>query len=353
MRTMTDAEGRVIAVLLGSTPSSERDRLQRMQVPRSTYHAARKRAYEENWLRDRYVPDPARFGAPLATVAIVRPFADRVGDLAKRLEADRSNVLGWVGSQSALCVFFHADHKLAEKGLASLASSGVASSVISVISQVDRSEVPVYFDYEGLWSHLSGLSGAATYPNGLGGRSLGPTGEPPGATPHQLWAARELVNRPFDAQSRGRGGHLIGPFGLPFSQQKLLRAGWVSYRVFLEPSLLPPFRGRSADHVAFISGRLRSSARPEALFSALTRECRVFPFLYATDGSRVVLAALGKAPGPGPTGSAPGSEPERQPVMPTLQASLEGIEVQQEAAAQLRAVVDHRYERLFPPTGPR
>jgi hypothetical protein len=352
MRTLTDAEGRVIAVLLGSTPSSERDRLQRMQVPRSTYHAARKRAYEENWLRDRYVPDPARFGAPLATVAVIRPFADRISDLSKRLDADPRNVVAWVGAQSALAVFFHPNRKVAEKAVAALTSSGVASAVTSVVSDVDRSELPVYFDYEGLWSHLSGLSGAATYPNGLGGRVVPVAEEPPVTTAHQLWAARELVNRPFDAQARGRGGHLIGPFGLPFSQQKLLRSGWVTYRVFLEPSLLPPFRGRSADVVALVSGRLRSGARPEGLFAALTRDCRVFPFLYATDGTRVILAALGRAPGTPGAVPPPEEEPGRQPVMVTLQQALEGIEVQQEPAAQLRAVVDHRYERLFPETRP-
>ncbi len=350
MRTLTEAEGRVIAVLLGSTPASERERLTRMQVPRSTYHAARKRAYEEGWLRDRYIPDPARFGSPLATIAIVRPFADRVGDLANRLAADRANVVAWVGAQSALCVYFHSDRKVAEKTLGALTSGGIASSVTSVIAQVDRSDVPVFFDYEGLWSHLSGLSGAATYPNGLGGRVPAPEGDPPAATPHQVWAAKELVNRPFDAEARGRGGHLIGPFGLPFSQQKLLRAGWVTYRVVLEPSLLPPYQGRSADQVVLISGRLRTGARPEGLFAALTRDCRVFPFLYATDGERVLMAALGRAPGAPTGGPLPAIDADRQPVMATLQGALEGIEVQQEAVTQLRAVVDHRYERLFSPT---
>lgn len=323
-----------------------------MQVPRSTYHAARKRAYEEGWLRDRYIPDPARFGAPFATLAVVRPFADRIADLSSRLTSDRTNVVAWVGAQSALCVYFHRDRRTAERTLAGLTSSGVASSVTAVVAEVDRSEVPVYFDYEGLWSHLSGLSGAATYPNGLGGRSGGPGSDPPAATPHQLWAAKELVDRPFQAEVQGRGGHLIGPFGLPFSQQKLLRTGWVTYRVVLEPSLLPPYQGRSADQVALISGRLRPGVRPEALFVALTRDCRVFPFLYATNGGRVIMAALGRAPGTVPSAPASATEADRQPVMPTLQTALEGIEVHQEAVSQLRAVVDHRYERLFPERRP-
>ncbi len=189
-----------------------------------------------------------------------RPFADRVEDLSTRLTADRASVVAWVGAQSALCVYFHANRPTAEKALATLTQSGVASSVTAVTAQVDRSEVPVYFDYEGLWSHLSGLNGPATYPNGLGGRAMPTEGDPPTASPHQVWAAKELVGRPFDAQARGRGGHLIGPFGLPFSQQKLLRSGWVTYRVVLEPSVLPPYQGRSADQVALISGRLRSGA---------------------------------------------------------------------------------------------
>lgn len=352
MRTLTDAEGRVIAVLLGSEATSERDRLRRIQVPRSTYHAARRRAYEEGWIRDRYVPDPARFGAPCAAIAVLRPFADQVGELGHRLDVDPTTVVAWVGGQSALVVSLHADAEAGAAALRNYSESGLVSSVNGVVAHVDRSEVPVYFDYEGLWAHLSEIAGAATYPTGLGGRAAaGPDGQIAFPTGHQRWAATELVHRPFQAEREGRAGHLIGPFGLPFSQQRMLKIGWVAYRVFLDPSRVPPFRGRSAEQIALVTGTLRPEVRPEQLFASLTRECRVYPFLYATDGRRVVLGALGRAPSAAATPAS--SESERRPVLATLQAGLQGIEVVQEPAGQLRIPVDHRYDRLLGRTGPR
>jgi len=67
VRGLTDAEARVIAVLLAARPDRERERLRLVTVPRSTYHAIRRRAYDEGWLRDRYVPHPVAFGRPFVT----------------------------------------------------------------------------------------------------------------------------------------------------------------------------------------------------------------------------------------------------------------------------------------------
>lgn len=352
MRSMTEAEGRVIAVLLGSTPTNERERLRRVKVPRSTYHAARRRAYQEGWLKDRYVPDPARFGFPWVNLVVVRPFADRISELGSAWAAHPTNVLSWVGAQSALAVFFHPSRAEADGWVRRLGEERWASRVTAVTTHVTSPEVPVYFDYEGLWTHLAGIDGTEVYPNGLGGST--PQEEDSGApvTSHQRWGATELVHRPFVTESQGREGHLVGPFGVPFSQQKLLRAGWVSHRVFLEPSKVPPFKGRSADQMTFIYGALRDGARPEGLFATLTRDCRVFPFLYASSGGRVLLGALGRAPvslGQGHR-DAPAPDPaeSRPSVMAALQGALEGIEVIQESATQLRTLVDHRYDRILP-----
>src|SRR5579859_4874551 len=107
MRALTEAEGRVIAVLLGERATNERDRLKQLAVPRSTYHAARRRAYAEGWLRDRYVPEPGRFGFPVVTVAVLRPFADRAAELSERWSTHPTNVLTWLSPQVAVGVFFH------------------------------------------------------------------------------------------------------------------------------------------------------------------------------------------------------------------------------------------------------
>ena len=346
MRALTEAEGRVIAVLLGARVTTERERLQRLDVPRSTYHAARRRAYSEGWLRDRYVPDPVRFGFPVVSIVLARPFADRVAALEERWSANPTNVVAWLGAQVALGVFFHRDEREAARFATELSESKTASAVTTLAADATQSELPVYFDYEGLWSHLAGLSGTLSYPSGLGG-DAGEAEQNGASTRPRSWAAIELVHRPFVAAAEGRAGHLVGPLGLPFSQLKLLRNGSMSHRVFLDPSRVPPYQGRSADHVVLLGGDLRDGARPEQIFATLTKECRVFPFLYATHERRLLLGALGRG---APTGGAPPmpTESGRRPVLATLQEHLEGIEIVQEPAANFRTIVDHRYDRLFP-----
>ena len=348
MRALTEAEGRVIAILLGGSGASERERLRRIRVPRSTYHAARRRAYQEGWLKDRYVPDPARFGFPIASFVIVRPFVDRASELVGAWGQATSNVLTWASQQVVIGVFFHPDEGKAAKGIDRLAPPEWSRWRFVLHVDVRGPTVPVYFDYEGLWTHVAEVAGTATYPNGLGG-GVGTDAEAPPVTPHQRWASSELVHRPFVAQAAGKEGHLVGPLGLPFSHQRVLRSGWVAHRVFLEPATVPPFRGRSADVLTLIMGDLKPGARPELLFGTLTRECRVFPFLYVTDGRKLLIGAMGRAVGGGnPNGEA---EP-RRPVMATLQESLQGIEVLSEPAANFRPTVDHRYDRVFPKTTP-
>jgi hypothetical protein len=346
VRSLTPAEGRVIAVLLGASAASEKERLKRAEVPRSTFHAARRRAYDEGWIRDRYVPDPVRLGRPLASFVLLRPFADKGPELEQRFSSDPSNVLTWVSPQLAFGAFLHADGAWPNKWAEDLGAGGYASTSLVLTCRLTEPEVPVFFDYEGLWANLSGLPGTVAYPTGLGGNFPGADEDPEAPTPHQRWGLTQLIMRPLAADAAG--GHLVGPFGLPFSQLRLLRQGWITHRVFIDPSRVPPYQGRSADQVVFVSGALRKGQSPEALFMQLTRECRVFPFLYATNGGRMLVAALGRSGSGSGNGEGPAASVARRPVMPTLSEAMEGIDVVREPANQLRTVVDHRYDRLLP-----
>jgi len=336
-----------MAVLLAARPDRERERLRQIGVPRSTYHAVRKRSYEEGWLRDRYIPHPVPIGRPFVTFLLARPYADRFEEFGGKISADPSNVVLWSGTQIALGVFFHSrptdGRRLADR----VESGHLATNPLVLTVDVHGPTVPVYFDFEGLWCHLARLEGTLAYPHGLGGLLPGALEEDAAVelSAHQRWALGELLRRPFVAAEQGRGGHLVGPVGLPFSQRRTMSRGWIAHRTLLDPSRVPAYQGRSPDQVVFLSGTPRQDARPENLFATLTRECRVFPFLFAVGADRWLIGALG--------GSTPkADEAPRRPVLPTLRESLEGIEIVQEAASSFNALVDHRYDRLLEPSGP-
>ncbi len=345
MRALTESEARVIAVLLAARPDHERERLHQVGIPRSTYHAVRRRAYQEGWLRDRYVPHPVPLGRPLITVLVARPYADRFEDFARVAAADPGNVVLWTSAHVSIAVFFHAKPAEPQRLVQRIAAQKLATPPLQLTVSADGPTVPVYFDFEGLWSHLAGFEGTLAYPHGLGGADGGDDegAEPARLSSHQQWAIGELLRRPFVAAEQGRGGHLVGPFGLPFSQRRLLARGWITHRTLLDPSRLPSFEGKAADQVVLITGTPRSGARPEVLFATLTRESRVYPFLFVVGPERWLLGALGgSAPRPDESGSV------RRPVLPTLREYLEGIDIVQEPAAGFTTPVDHRYDRLLP-----
>ncbi len=344
MRGLTDAEARVIAVLLAARPDRERERLQMIDVPRSTYHAIRRRAYEEGWLRDRYVPHPAAVGRPFVTFLLARPFADRYDELLRQAADDAGSVVVCRGRQAVLGVLFHRKPADAQRLVARLDSQRLAPHPWVVTVRAEGPTVPVYFDYEGLWCHVAGFEGTLAYPHGLGGGMLGEDEEltVPTLTAHQWWAVSELIRRPFVAADQGRGSHLVGPLGLPFSQRRMLQKGWVVHRTILDPSRLPPYQGRAADQVVLVTGTPRAGARPEQLFATLSRESRVYPFLFAAGIDRWLFGALGGSSVRPPTEA----EGARRPVLPTMREYLEGIEIVQEPSAGFVAAVDHRYDRL-------
>lgn len=344
MRTLTDAEARVVGALLGSTLLTERARLHRAGVPRSTYHAARRRAYAEGWLRDRYVPNPVEFGLTHATFVLSRPFAERLGGYLQEQARDGSVVFLASSAQLAFAIAFHRSPADASRTAAAVTEQGFAGAAFSIIADLRGPSVPVYFDYEGLFAHLGEVEGAEGYPQGLGGapstRELSPEEY---AARRSSWGATELSHRPFPNSDGERPAHRVGPVGLPWGQRRLLNQGWFSHRVLLDPTQLPAFRGRSAPMQVFVTGTLQSGARPEELFASLTQRARVFPFLFAVGSGRVLIGALGQG---APTESAPlmGSRPS---VMGVVRERLEGIEILQEPVQQLRTQVDHRYDRLF------
>ncbi len=343
MRTLTEAEAKVVGVLLAARADRERDRLRQLRMPRSTYHAVRRRAYEEGWVKDRYVPDPGTLQRPFVSFTLARPYLDHLEEFERAFTGSPDAVALWIGSLWSLGVSFHS---ISSKGVRPGSVTGsvptAAWSVTITVPSVPAT-VPVYFDYEGLWSHFAMFDGTLAYPHGLS-TVLDENDGRPALSPHQRWAMAELLHRPFSVPADGGGPHLVGPLGLPFSQLRLLRRGWVTHRTFLEPNRVPSYRGRSFDRVVMVFGTPRSEARAERLFAALAHECWVYPFLFVVGSDRWLLGALA---GPrAPDGSPVDLEP-RRPVLATVQEYLEGIEILQEPLLTWRPVLDHRYDRLL------
>jgi hypothetical protein len=346
VRALTDSEARVIAVLLAARPDRERERLRQVQIPRSTYHAVRRRAYQEGWLRDRYIPHPVPLGRPFVTFLLARPYADRFADFGTAIGSEPGAVVLWAATQMALAVLFHTGPKDGLRLAEQLAKERLTATPLALSVPADAPTVPVYFDFEGLWCHLAGTEGTLAYPHGLGGPGTVGDGAPAPLSKHQEWALGELLRRPFATVEQGRGGHLVGPFGLPFSQRKMLARGWITHRTLLEPGRLPAYQGRAADQVVFVAGTPKAGARPEDLFRTLTHDCLVYPFLFVVGEDRWLLGALGGG-APTATGTS-----DRRPVLPTLREGLEGIEILQEPAVNFTSPIDHRYDRLLGDASP-
>ncbi len=344
VRSLTDAEATVIATLLAARPERERERLRQVGIPRSTYYAVRRRAYLERWLHDRYVPDPARLGRPYATFVIARPYADRLGALAVAPTGSAVLPVLWTSPQLALAILFHARPGDGPATARRWHDGAIIATEVVVTVDVRQPTVPVYFDFEGIWDHLTGLPGTISYPHGLGGVLQDEGGEAP-LSAHTLWAYGNLLARPFAARENGEDGHQLGVFGLPFSERRLLTRGWVTHRVLLNPSQVPSYGGRAADRLFLIAGAPKPGARPDVLFARLTRDHRAFPFLYAVGSDRWMIGALGGEPLPPPQ---PDDRRSRPPILPMLAEFLAGIEIFQEPVASLSMEIDHRYDRLLP-----
>jgi len=322
---------------------SERELLTETGLPRSTYHAVRKRVYEEGWLKVRFAPHPACFGLPVVTVALARPFADTAVSLMEGWSHPESNVVLWGGSGLVFAVYLHRSREEARRLTSSLVDETMGPRSFFLTTATDPTALPVYFDYEGVWSHLAGIPGSSQYP-----RPLCPP-FPPGshtpsapASPGLRRAARNLVLRPIVADHEGRSGHFLGLLGLTRPEHRLLEDGWVFRRVLPDFGVMPPYQERRADRVVFVRGELLEGSSPAQLLRGLTEKCQVFPFLFAHDGTSVVVGTVGQS-GPAP----PAGNGTRPSVIGTLQEYLRRIEVDSEWVTGLTPVVDHRYDRVL------
>jgi hypothetical protein len=341
-RPVTKAEAQVLSVLFESSIGSEEGRIRRSGLSRTTFQVAKKRLYETRSVADRYLPNPAAFGFRAATFVLATPFAEHLPSASKILVEEPGSVVVWLGRQSVLGVLFQRNMEEA-KGTLDRINAQTGGRFFAVCADTGLPTVPCYFDFEGAWKKLSGQPGVAGYPRPLGGPfASGIFGG--GPRPADIDAARRLVHDAVFSEQSNNAPHLLGPHLLPMSQRKLLNRNLVQWRVFPAITSFPTFPETSLNEVIFVTGRFHRGAKAAEFFGRLAGECRVFPFLYCTDGDKVILAALGTGQAAQKKGPGVAGPPS---TMSTIKAHIEGISIIRETASALFVQHDHRYDRLF------
>lgn len=334
---MSDWEARVVRSLLASEPISDKERIRRSGVPPRTFHRARSKAYASGWVLDRYVPNPLFLGLTKLSFNLARPFAEDLETLAKEWISIPSVVHLWKGRE---CLFAVAAPELFVNDLSKAGNLLHGSERITqVIVDVRRNQAPVYFDFEGAWSRFVGTRYLISYPHALPSKTI--DGEPslPRERP-DFARLRELVSRPFQPRS-AFWPNRVGPYFLTPSQSRLLSLGAAEFRTMLSMSHIPSYQNHQVQNVAFLHGMLARDANTDELLLGLI-DAGVAPFLFVTDGLKVMLGTLSPAP---PTQS---NYRAQSAVLRGLQQYLTEIEIRREPLESLSVLLNHRYDRMFP-----
>ena len=343
---LNGSEARVLQALLAAGPESERERLRRLGLPRSTFHVARRKIYGQRWARDLYVPDPRALGFPYATVALGQPHVENWTKLGESWAGLGVAPLVWTSPTVTFAVAFHPDAESAKAAALRLEKSDARD--INVVSTItDPLAFPVYFDYEGGWSKFAELPGLFGYPRPLAAteRPYRSAGSP--ASGHERESMRSLLLEASTANAEGRPHPNSSPLLFPRAVQRMLRDDRVQHRVVPDFSRLPALRAGAIAQVVFFAGELAPGRTAPELMSALISDCQTYPFFFAHDRRKVIFLHLARTPA---GGAAPPADPAARPTRPVLtvlQEHLRRIGFVREWLEQLQRPVDHEYERLL------
>lgn len=341
MRPLTPAETAVIASVLGGAPVSDRERMRRSGLPSRTYEAAHRRAQQQGWLVERYVPNPVLFGRPRMTLAVARPAAGTMDDCAAWWTSLREAALIWRGAQSLFGIFFDGDSPTVTPIRRDLDSRGRYASTFLLEVDLSMPQVPVYFDFEAAWARVCNQHGTQAYPRALPTRAPRGPLTSPNVPPRWRSMIQQIVRYPLAASAPGSAQ---GPFyrlGRRGVIRRALGTGWIDQRAFLDPTRMPCVGSWRLEQVAYLCGRLLPGVPPESLLVDLVDRLEVCPFLFASDGRQVLVGTLSPAP--------PRVEKDRgrRPSLRAgLRSSLDSVEVVREPVADLTAPTNHCYDMI-------
>jgi hypothetical protein len=312
---------------------SEKERIHQTGVGTRTFERIRQRAYRESWLFDRLVPNPSRTGIETVYVVLSRPYIEEIQGLQERWSSHSSTVLLWRWPDAILSIFFVSPSLARNGDVKNVLEFGPEDLVLACTP--DGGGIPVYIDFEASWSRRTALPGTISYPQGLAPVTKGrPAVNGEGLTSSPSFAnflSRAITPSGLNLPVR------TGRFSISRSERRWLESGLVQVRTFLDPARIPLVGGRRDEGVAILEGELVNPASEVGLLR-LMLAMKVTPFLYASDGKRILAGTLYPAPF---------EELQDRPriaVLRTLQQYLRGIRILREPFSGLTVVTNHRYE---------
>ncbi len=342
MEALTRAEAAVLLALIGGDwAETERSRIRLSRLPRSTYQEAKRRLYEEGYLIHRFVPDPHALGMDGFRFLVARPFVDEMDPIVRTLAGNPLTVTLWVG-QSALFAVQAVPKTGRGAPPVGRTEPDIPGTVVALTAAHRPDQIPIFFDIEGAWARLEGSSAPRSYPRGVPCPRGRGGGEHAPLPPRTAVALGELLARPFGPSvGSGNPAHVAAPF-LPRNQRHVLAQGWAAWRVLPSFSKRLAHGGREWRQLIVVVGCLKPGLRMGYVTSALASRTGSSPFLAASDGYRVVLAAFGGV-------GARASSAFQGSVLGTLKATLNDLQIVREELSTLETPLDLRFDRL-PPT---
>jgi len=314
------------------------------RIARSTRQATAARIYLRDWIRDRYVPNPADVAFPLITFAVTQPYAEMLSITARTWQEPEGCAVLWSSHRTLFGVFFSRNESARGELWRALSEARLGRSIILVSQNLATSVVPVYFDFEAAWGRVAEIEGSVSYPQSLPSSARTPSGPSTSVPSNSERAAlAHLLSLPFVSSpriTRRRTG--VGSlFGNP--EARCLRKGFVELRSFLNPVALSRDVVEFPKRAVFIEGELDGTGTPEGLFADLIQTVGASPFLFTTDGHSVLIGALSI----GPRQIRSKRVPSGLALVSVLKRYLKSIVLLEEELEDFEILVDHRYDRLL------
>lgn len=346
MRAVTPAEASVMQYLLAFPRSAGSEDSSPRRLPRRTFQTACRRVLANGWVEGRLIPDPVIIGRRVLSAMVITPYMENVHELLASARNEADCVVLWSFPQFIFGVFLSETPSSVEELRTRLLSRGRVRAVEEISVDCGEASVPAYFDFEGMWAQVMNLGRPISYPQPLGGITWTTTSRVPFPenSPDRDSMARLLLGPTLltDPAAVTRFLRSRAPLDT-LLERRYLRRGYVHPRVMLKVDSIPLSDPAVPSRIVFVTGTVIDQSDHGAFFRELVGSAGVHPFLFLTNGKKVLLASLAVGP------TAIPREPLRASTSAgsVIAAHMRDVGYWREELADLLVVVGHRYHQLI------